>query len=183
MHDALPRRSARASAAGTARAQCVIELRTGEPLLPPAACHWPAAATCRLLLASSCCHVPLASAAARHLPLASCCHVPPALTLSPSNLEGAVQKTRDLLASLLVNGLPAGCTRLNGPADEANRLPNTLSIGIKGVKVSHQPGPMFEHRLPMALASSRRVLRTPSAHSYRLQPSSLESSAPSSHPG
>ena len=42
-------------------------------------------------------------------------------------------KTRDLLKSLLVEGLPEGTTRDNGPTDPTHRLPNTLSIGLKGV--------------------------------------------------
>ena len=44
-----------------------------------------------------------------------------------------MSKTRDLLKKLLCEGLPEGATRDNGPADPAHRLPNTLSIGLKGV--------------------------------------------------
>lgn len=51
-------------------------------------------------------------------------------------LRAHMAKTRDLLKQLLVEGLPAGATRDNGPADPACRLPNTLSIGIAGVRSS-----------------------------------------------
>lgn len=51
-------------------------------------------------------------------------------------LRAHMAKTRDLLKQLLVDGLPEGATRDNGPADPACRLPNTLSIGIAGVRSS-----------------------------------------------
>lgn len=44
--------------------------------------------------------------------------------------------TRQRLASRLAEALPEGSTRVNGPADERHRLPNTLSIGIRGVRSS-----------------------------------------------
>lgn len=43
---------------------------------------------------------------------------------------------RDSLRSQLLAGLPAGAARINGPAEDALRLPNTLSIGIKGIQAS-----------------------------------------------
>ena len=48
-------------------------------------------------------------------------------------LRAHMASTRDLLKSLLVEGLPEGATRDNGPAEAAHRLPNTLSIGIQDV--------------------------------------------------
>ena len=42
----------------------------------------------------------------------------------------------DLLHTLLLEGLPTGTTRVNGPADDAHRLPNTLSIGLQHVRSS-----------------------------------------------
>ena len=44
--------------------------------------------------------------------------------------------TRDRLLAALSAGLPAGCLRVNGPADASLRLPNTLSVGVKGVRAS-----------------------------------------------
>ena len=51
-------------------------------------------------------------------------------------LRAHMVRTRDLLKRLLVEGLPEGATRDNGPADAAERLPNTLSIGIADVRSS-----------------------------------------------
>uniref|UniRef100_A0A7S3EYG3 Cysteine desulfurase n=1 Tax=Haptolina ericina TaxID=156174 RepID=A0A7S3EYG3_9EUKA len=44
--------------------------------------------------------------------------------------------TRDRLASLLIEGLGSDFVRINGPSDPENRLPNTLSIGLRGVQAS-----------------------------------------------
>ncbi|KAL4448398.1 hypothetical protein ABPG75_005617 [Micractinium tetrahymenae] len=43
---------------------------------------------------------------------------------------------RDSLQEQLLAGLPAGTARVNGPAEPAARLPNTLSIGIAGIQAS-----------------------------------------------
>lgn len=43
---------------------------------------------------------------------------------------------RDSMQSQLLAGLPAGAACINGPSDDALRLPNTLSIGIKGIQAS-----------------------------------------------
>lgn len=43
---------------------------------------------------------------------------------------------RDSLQSQLLEALPTGAARINGPADGALRLPNTLSIGIAGVSAA-----------------------------------------------
>jgi cysteine desulfurase len=43
---------------------------------------------------------------------------------------------RDSLQQQLLAGLPPGVARVNGPADDAMRLPNTLSIGIKGISAA-----------------------------------------------
>ena len=51
-------------------------------------------------------------------------------------LRAHMARSRDMLKRLLVEGLPEGATRDNGPADAAHRLPNTLSIGIAGVRSS-----------------------------------------------
>jgi cysteine desulfurase len=51
-------------------------------------------------------------------------------------LQAHMRATRDRLAELLRAGLPEGSTRVNGPAKEEHRLPNTLSIGLKGVRSS-----------------------------------------------
>jgi cysteine desulfurase len=48
-------------------------------------------------------------------------------------LRRHMRTTRDLLAELLTAGMPEGDTRINGPADASERLPNTLSIGLRGV--------------------------------------------------
>jgi cysteine desulfurase len=45
-------------------------------------------------------------------------------------------RMRDSLQQQLVEGLPPGAVRVNGPADDADRLPNTLSIGIRGVNAA-----------------------------------------------
>ena len=42
--------------------------------------------------------------------------------------------TRERLASLLTAGLGEASVRVNGPRDAAHRLPNTLSIGLRGVQ-------------------------------------------------
>ena len=51
-------------------------------------------------------------------------------------LRAHMKATRDALAQKLIDGLPDGSVRINGPADASHRLPNTLSIGLKGVKSS-----------------------------------------------
>ena len=51
-------------------------------------------------------------------------------------LRAHMRTTRDLLATLLINGLPEGSTLVHGPADGAHRLPNTLSIGLREIKSS-----------------------------------------------
>lgn len=43
---------------------------------------------------------------------------------------------RDSLQQQLLAGLPPGAARINGPANNAARLPNTLSIGIAGIQAS-----------------------------------------------
>lgn len=43
---------------------------------------------------------------------------------------------RDSLQSQLLAGLPPGAARINGPAKDGQRLPNTLSIGIRGIQAS-----------------------------------------------
>lgn len=43
---------------------------------------------------------------------------------------------RDSLQCQLLAGLPPGVARINGPADDALRLPNTLSIGIAGIQAA-----------------------------------------------
>ena len=52
--------------------------------------------------------------------------------------------TRNLLASLLVAGLGEGAVRINGPREQTQRLPNTLSIGIKGIMASTLLGNLKE---------------------------------------
>ena len=47
-------------------------------------------------------------------------------------LTNHMQKTRDRLARRLVERLPDGTTRINGPTHAEHRLPNTLSIGLRG---------------------------------------------------
>jgi len=51
-------------------------------------------------------------------------------------LRAHMRRTRDLLHTLLLEGLPTGPTRVIGPADDAHRLPNTLSIGLQHVRSS-----------------------------------------------
>jgi len=51
-------------------------------------------------------------------------------------LQAHMRMTRDRLAARLIDGLPPGTTRVNGPKDDAHRLPNTLSLGIRGVRSS-----------------------------------------------
>ena len=53
-----------------------------------------------------------------------------------SPLQALMRMTRDRLATKLVEGLPVSSCRINGPSDETQRLPNTLSIGIRGVRSS-----------------------------------------------
>ena len=43
---------------------------------------------------------------------------------------------RTLLLELLTDGLGPEIVRVNGPADAAHRLPNTLSVGLVGVRSS-----------------------------------------------
>jgi cysteine desulfurase len=56
---------------------------------------------------------------------------------------------RGRLEALLVEGLPPGSTRINGPADPALRLPNTLSIGVRGLQAA-----ALLHQLRERLAAS-----------------------------
>jgi len=51
-------------------------------------------------------------------------------------LRKHMRRTRDALESALVERLPAGSTRVNGPADASRRLPNTLSIGLRDVRAA-----------------------------------------------
>lgn len=52
-------------------------------------------------------------------------------------LQAHMRATRDRLAALLWAGLGGdGVLRRNGPAKEEHQLPNTLSVGIRGVKAS-----------------------------------------------
>ena len=69
-------------------------------------------------------------------------------------LRAHMAKTRDLLKQLLVDGLPEGATRDNGPADPACRLPNTLSIGIAGVRSSELLANLSEQLAASAGAAS-----------------------------
>ncbi|KAK9827737.1 hypothetical protein WJX81_007982 [Elliptochloris bilobata] len=43
---------------------------------------------------------------------------------------------RDRLQRGLLAAFPPGATRVNGPSDDAHRLPNTLSIGIRGLSAA-----------------------------------------------
>lgn len=43
---------------------------------------------------------------------------------------------RDGLWDRLQSAFPSGSLRLNGPADPALRLPNTLSVGIRGLNAA-----------------------------------------------
>ncbi len=65
------------------------------------------------------------------------------------DLRAHMAATRARLAERLVSELPDGSTRIHGPADEAHRLPNTLSIGIRGVSA-----PALLERLSERLAAS-----------------------------
>jgi cysteine desulfurase len=51
-------------------------------------------------------------------------------------LLGHLRKLRDTLERSLLESFPEGEARVNGPKDRDLRLPNTLSIGIKGLKSS-----------------------------------------------
>ena len=51
-------------------------------------------------------------------------------------LSEHMRSTRDRLADLLIEGLGAENVRINGPVDSERRLPNTLSIGLRGVRAS-----------------------------------------------
>jgi cysteine desulfurase len=42
-------------------------------------------------------------------------------------------RLRARLERALLARLPAGLARVNGPAEESSRLPNTLSVGIRGL--------------------------------------------------
>eukprot|EP00966_Prymnesium_polylepis_P248091 5736966-Prymnesium_polylepis.1 len=44
--------------------------------------------------------------------------------------------TRERLLTLLRSGLGPDAVRVNGPAEAGHRLPNTLSIGLRGVRAS-----------------------------------------------
>ncbi|GBF95040.1 cysteine desulfurase [Raphidocelis subcapitata] len=48
-------------------------------------------------------------------------------------LASHMRATRAALAAALLSGLPPGAARVNGPADGARRLPNTLSVSLRGV--------------------------------------------------
>ena len=66
-----------------------------------------------------------------------------------SPLQAHMRMTRDRLATKLVEGLPESSCRINGPSDDSHRLPNTLSIGIRGVRSS-----LLLSRLSEKLAAS-----------------------------
>lgn len=66
-----------------------------------------------------------------------------------SPLQAHMRMTRDRLATKLVEGLPESSCRINGPSDDSLRLPNTLSIGIRGVRSS-----LLLSRLSEKLAAS-----------------------------
>ena len=59
-------------------------------------------------------------------------------------LGAHMRKTRDRLATLLTDGLGADRVRLNGPADDDWRLPNTLSIGLRAVRAAPLLGALAE---------------------------------------
>lgn len=81
---------------------------------------------------------------------------------------------RDSLQGQLLAGLPAGAARVNGPAEPAARLPNTLSIGIAGIQASTLLGELSErlaasagaacHSSGGAVSSVLRAMRVPTAH-------------------
>lgn len=50
------------------------------------------------------------------------------------NNKAHMEQMREHLLSLLVNGLGKENVRTNGPLDATKRLPNTLSVGLKGVQ-------------------------------------------------
>mmetsp|Transcript_4579 Transcript_4579/g.9940 ORF Transcript_4579/g.9940 Transcript_4579/m.9940 type:complete len:450 (-) Transcript_4579:359-1708(-) len=55
-------------------------------------------------------------------------------------LSAHMRHTRDLLAARLRADLGEDHVRVNGPADEAHRLPNCLSIGLRGVRAAELLG-------------------------------------------
>jgi|EP01046_Picozoa_sp_COSAG06_P067365 cysteine desulfurase len=59
---------------------------------------------------------------------------------------------RERLLARLIDGLGADAIRTNGPADPSKRLPNTLSVGIKGASAS-----------PLLAALSEKVAASASA--------------------
>ncbi|KAL1530207.1 hypothetical protein AB1Y20_001122 [Prymnesium parvum] len=52
------------------------------------------------------------------------------------SLRAHMSATRERLAARLQAGLPAGAVRIHGPAEPSARLPNTLSVGIEGVRAA-----------------------------------------------
>lgn len=81
---------------------------------------------------------------------------------------------RNSLEKQLLAGLPAGAARVNGPADPASRLPNTLSIGIAGIQASALLAELSErlaasagaacHSSGAAVSSVLRAMGVPTAH-------------------
>lgn len=81
---------------------------------------------------------------------------------------------RDSLQQQLLAGLPAGVARVNGPAEPAARLPNTLSIGILGIQASSLLAELSErlaasagaacHSSGSAVSSVLRAMGVPTTH-------------------
>ncbi|KAL4433218.1 hypothetical protein ABPG77_003266 [Micractinium sp. CCAP 211/92] len=81
---------------------------------------------------------------------------------------------RDSLQQQLLAGLPAGVARVNGPAEPAARLPNTLSIGIAGIQASSLLAELSErlaasagaacHSSGSAVSSVLRAMGVPTTH-------------------
>lgn len=62
-----------------------------------------------------------------------------------SIITAHMRATREHLRALLVSGLGEENVRLNGPSTESERLPNTLSIGIKGVRAAELLAALKDH--------------------------------------
>lgn len=58
------------------------------------------------------------------------------VTRELSDTSAHMAALRDSLQRQLLEGLPPGVARINGPSSDASRLPNTLSIGIAGIQAS-----------------------------------------------
>ena len=59
-------------------------------------------------------------------------------------LREHMRATRDRLCECLIQGLGEDAVRVNGPVEETMRLPNTLSIGLKGLSSSVLLGTLSE---------------------------------------